>query len=76
MDDVMVLYMECIFEAYQEKRRDTSSFAQYQKLFQDLRYEAAVLVSFGEQFQNKLNRADATIQRLVDFQNRMSYDGN
>lgn len=75
IDDIVILFMESIFEIYQEKRRDTSNFAQYQSVFQELRNEASLLLSFGGQIQQKLNRSD-TVNRLMDFQNRMSSDGN
>jgi hypothetical protein len=75
IDDILILLMESIFEIYQEKRRETAHFPQYQKVFQDLRHDAGVLMSFAGQIQKKLNRAD-TVNQLVAFQNRMSADGD
>ena len=73
MDDILLCYMNCIFELYQEKRRDTPHFSQYQKLFQDLRNDANLLLSFSGQIQKKLNRSD-TVNRLMEYQNAMISD--
>jgi hypothetical protein len=73
MDDMLLLYMECLLELYQEKRQDTQHFSQYQHVLQDLRRDASLLVSFAGQVQKKLTRPD-TAHRLMDFQTRMSTD--
>ena len=71
LDDILLLYMECIFEFYQEKKREKTNFPQNKTLFQELHEDAQVLINFGGQIQKKLNRAD-TLRRLLDFQSRMS----
>ena len=75
IDDILILFMDSIFEIYEEKRRDTPNYAQYQSVFQDLRHDASLLISFGGQIQQRLNRSD-TVNRLLDYQSRMSSDGN
>lgn len=73
VDDVLLLYMECIYELFQEKMRETTNFSQNQNFFQDLQNDVRFLIYFAGQIQRKLNSAD-TMRRLTDFQNRMSYD--
>lgn len=74
MDDILLAYMECIFELFHEKRRDRANYSFHQNAMRSLQFEAGVLVAFGGQLQRRFNRTD-TASRLMDYHNRMVSEG-